>query len=252
MKKNTLTKSIKYIVISAFVLAFVSLASAESFSGKSRVSSIYRPNTPENAGSTYERENYVNLYLGDTISGDRNQGDILISNTSYQSYGTVDLDEVFQLGQLTYTNGLETIDGTTPETLTSVVVAQINGTYRQFQFNIGVDNGEGGGQDEIAIIPESTINDNYLYNANGTSYTLELLGFGTSADNIVDSILSGNIGETTNFNAYGRLVDYNQYLAELEAQQTASVAVPTPAALPIGIIALIAFSCRRKHSTRSA
>ncbi|QQE12520.1 choice-of-anchor K domain-containing protein [Planctomycetota bacterium] len=239
-----LTNIIKHVTVPVAMLLMAPVTFADTFDGRSRVSSVYRPGYPENAGSTYERDNYINVYLGDSSTGDREDVDIYRSTGQNTSFNDIDLGDTFVLGSLTYTNGIGTIDGTTPEVLRNVIVARLNGSYRQFQIDVSVDNGEGGGLDSIYIGDYGAVSTDYTANFNGTLYSVELLGFGQSADDISASINSGEVGETINFNLYGQLIDYNQFLADQEA---ANIAVPTPAAASLGLASLMALLLRRKR-----
>ncbi|QDU33898.1 hypothetical protein KS4_19580 [Poriferisphaera corsica] len=231
-------------MVAAVTLCFLSAAnvSALSVSGGSFTSSIdpSRDAGP-NSGLTYERENYRNLWLGETISGDRADADILTSENTFNFFTDVQENEAFQIGNFTYTNGLGVIDGTTPSIFRNVVQIQPEGEQiSRFTSFFTIENGENGSADTF-IIPDSPVNENTILEIDGDEYVLQYLGFGTSSDDIDQIFTTGLAGTTINFNAYGQLINYDEYLA--------SQTVPTPSAAAAGFLLLSALLLRRKkHS----
>ncbi|QDU34528.1 hypothetical protein KS4_25980 [Poriferisphaera corsica] len=246
------------LIVPALTLLSVNATQAATVSGSSFVSSLYI--SPENTGGTFERENYRTGFLGQTTTGDRNDGDIYQSNGIQNSFQDVGLNETFLLGTINYTNGEATIEGTTPDTIRNVIVTRLNGSYIQFQLDLNVQDG---GPARLFIDPanpdvaqvlgsdtysltDNTVNPDFVYNFNGIDTTLQLVGLGRSFDNINESFETGTPGSSGSFNIYGQLIDYDQFLAAQNPEVTA-IAVPTPSAAALGLLALAPVFLRRKQ-----
>ena len=106
------------------------------------------------------------------------------------------------------------------------------------------DDNPGAAADTYSISLDNEVNESYSFWSNGEEYSLQLLGFGTNSDNILDTFTTGASGTTTNFNAYARFVNLGDYQEELAN----TIAVPTPAAgyMGIGALALILMQRRRR------
>lgn len=117
---------------------------------------------------------------------------------------TVAVDEVFAVGQLRHFNypvGLGTSSSLVDLTL-ELGFAEL-ASDQSFTFTFDIDetpNGDiPGGVPDVITFPSSLPSQSFNYN--GTDYTLELLGFGDSADNYIDSFISpeGTINDTLLF-----------------------------------------------------
>ncbi|QQE10122.1 choice-of-anchor K domain-containing protein [Planctomycetota bacterium] len=246
MKSYRLTIS---AIVACSSIALFSIVSAQptyaaSVSGQARTSSLDpNPSYDGNQGSTYTRNNYRELTLGESSSAASNNVDELQSFGSNTSFSGVDVGEVFQVGEFLHFNGEDTADGTTPETLRTVVRLDLaSGENLRYTFFTNYENNAVDGADVFSIPFDTSISDESIVTIDGEEYILQIVGFGTSADNISSSIVLGDLGTETAFNSYGRLISYDDYL-------NGNIAVPTPAAALMALSVLPILLLRRQHKT---
>jgi hypothetical protein len=149
---------------------------------------------------------------------------------------TFELGDAIEIGQLSHFNH-EIWDGGSPtEAYLQLVVdfTTPDGPLSQtFNFTFGVDETLGVGNPDIISFPNAMAAESI--DIGGNLYTLELLGFGASPDNLVDQFVSVENGQVNSTLLWGRI--------------TAQPAVPVPGAVLLSSIGLgLVGYLRRRHT----
>lgn len=149
---------------------------------------------------------------------------------------TFELGDPFEIGQLAHFNHEIGNGGSPTEAYLQLVMdfTTPDGPLSQaFNFTFGVDETEGLNTDDIISFPNAYAAENVVIG--DTTYTIQLLGFGDSPDNLVDQFVSVENGQVNTTLLWGRI--------------TERPAVPVPGAVLLGSIGLGLVGYLRRRNT---
>jgi hypothetical protein len=149
---------------------------------------------------------------------------------------TFELGDAFEIGQLSHFNHEIANDGSPTEAYLQLVMAFTtpDGPLSQtFNFTFGVDETPGLNVDDIITFPNAYAAENVVIGEN--TYTVQLLGFGDSPDNLVDQFISVENGQVNSTLLWGRI--------------TERPAIPVPGAILLSSIGLGLVGYLRRRNT---
>lgn len=149
---------------------------------------------------------------------------------------TFELGDTFEIGQISHFNHEIGNGGSPTEAYLQLVMdfTTPDGALSQtFNFTFGVDETPGLGTDDIITFPNAMPAENVVIG--GTTYTVELLGFGDTPDALVDQFISVENGQVNSTQLWGRI--------------TERPAIPVPGAVLLSSIGLgFVGYLRRRHT----
>jgi hypothetical protein len=149
---------------------------------------------------------------------------------------TFELGDPFEIGQLAHFNHEIGNGGSPTEAYLKLMMdfTTPDGPLSQtFNFTFGVDETPGLNTDDIISFPNAYAAENVVIG--DTTYTVQLLGFGDSPDNLVDQFVSVENGQVNTTLLWGRI--------------TERPAVPVPGAVLLGSIGLGLVGYLRRRNT---
>ncbi|QQE13545.1 choice-of-anchor K domain-containing protein [Planctomycetota bacterium] len=233
MKIKHLHRNIFFALAAAVVVVGASTLSAATFNGRSELT--FDINDEANPNAVYDQFSDRGLRLGENPAPN-----YTVEDTSQSLYGyypvDVDESEAFQIGGVTHWNG-RTVEGTSPDSIVFNVNLDLGAAGNQtFTFDVNYTQGDGTASD-VYSIPDSALSQQ-TFEINGTTYALELLGFGQNPGNLNADFITGTEYTNSKTGVYGQFVEIPS-------------TVPTPAAAAFGLAGLSLLSLRRNRNKRA-